>query len=237
MKSKLWKSVCFVIMTLSMPMPDTALADDVTKEEADTIDALIEELASPNDPKSLIRTSRYLTFPPDWNHKAQRQVSQAARSLVNKGRSAFPQMVARAGDNRFSFVSTSGNGAMSSRSVGYACGTILEVQLDVFETTGVRPSYFWTVVEGEGKGDVNRAKWWEERKDKSLFELQIESVEWAIEQHTQLRKDWRKKNVDKDDLKQLTEVIAANKKTLSKLQSTKQPIEPTVHPFKPDAHK
>lgn len=241
MKNKFWRSVRIVIMAVSVAMPQTAIAEEATKEEAAKINELIEELASPNDANRLIPTKQYLKFPPDWDHAAQGRVGQAATSLAKMGITAFPLLIEHASDERFSFVSKSGNGAMRAMPVGDACGRIIEVQLDVFEQIGIYPrmypSYFGSVVKDEdnpkAEGNDSLKKWWEERKDKSLVELQIESFEWAIEQQTQLLGEWKAdKRREKDDLKNLQQVIAENKNGLGKLRNTKQPIQRSVHPFK-----
>lgn len=240
-RHELWQAVCLVFMVASIPMPGTVLAEDVTPEEAAKIDELIEELASPNDPKKLIPLAQYLKFPPDWDHEGQARVYRAATSLVKKGRSAFPQLIAHAGDKRFSFVNKSGNGAMTPMSVGHACGRIIQVQLDVFDQIGIYPrmypSYFGTVASDKDNDDVKdeeKLKNWEEkRKDKTLVDLQVESIEWAIEQQTQLLAEWKTdKRRDTFDLKALRNIIADNKKTLKKLRTTMRPIEREGHPFK-----
>lgn len=225
-------------MAVSIPTPRTAIAEELTKEEAAKIEELIEELASSNDPKLLIPSGISLKTPPEWDHKAQARVSKAATSLVEKGPSAFPQLIAHARDKRFSFVNKSINDAMSKESVGKACERIIEVQVDVFEQIGIYPglypSYFWSVVLGDpdlnGEAEASLENWWKKRKDKSLVELQIESVEWAIQ--TELLGKWRNDKLHKDDLKGLRSILAENRKTLRKLESTKQPIEREVHPFK-----
>jgi len=214
-------------MTLSITMSTTVVfADELSKDEIAKIEELIEQLASTRDPTLETKRGTYL----------ENRVAEAATSLVQIGPAAFPQLVAHAGDKRFSFRYITGSGPTRVMSVGEACGRIIEVQVDVFDQISVypaNPSYFWTVVERDGKDPLFK-EWyegWKERKDKSLLGLQVESVEWAIEQQMELLKTWQKDKQLKKDADRLRKILAENRKLLKGLKTTGRAIERPGNPF------
>src|SRR5262249_32216573 len=105
------------------------------------------------------------------------------------GLAAFPNLVAHVGDDAYSMTGDTG-AATRNVSVGFACFFIIEQNL--------RPYQPWSKVKGterDPRGNPHRpdymahyklrdpksAKvWWEERKTKSLMELQTEVLVWII---------------------------------------------------------
>lgn len=210
-----------------------AAADELPKDETAKIEELIEALASTNKVETLKSNGKTLSYPPDWDAKAQVSVSKAASALVEMKETAFSQLVAHADDKRFSFIETSGNGAMSERPVGVACRRIMETQLDVFEQIGIYPRMYPSYFD-EVANDKNKIKeWWDERKGQSLVELQIESIEWAIEQQSRLLTKWQTDpEIERDDRTRLRTIVAKNETLLKKLRRTQKPIEHSGHPFR-----
>src|SRR5262249_47224906 len=101
-------------------------------------------------------------------------------------------------------------------SVGNACGEIIEHNIEVqWEKT---TSYY-----GEGgpkrlsfiEHCGNLDTWWRIRKDKSLAELQLESIEWVMKQkmpqYFKAEKEWQSS-------------LAEVKKMASQIRSTRKPI-------------
>lgn len=204
-----------LILSLSVA---AAWADDKNLGEKE-IKALIEKLASPNETPKL--DGQDAVYPPTYDRQAQIKVERAWQSLYELGLSTFPYLFQSIADKRYSYT-RDGGAADVNLSVGDQCRAILKSYLQPYGhqfTAGVsdprfvphRPSYFRNYDLDNPK---SAAKWWESRKEKSLRELQIETLEWVIAEEAKRPKDY----IDKER-EYLSDV-------LKKLKNGKEPLPP-----------
>ncbi|MBB6430953.1 hypothetical protein [Algisphaera agarilytica] len=124
--------------------------------------------------------SRVANYERIWNAKDQ---------LKSLGLNAFPALVNAIDDERYSYSGV--YAAWRNHSVGDACFFIIQSQVEYYgygyksrqaPSTGstapsfTKPSYLYAM------RNHGLEAWWEERKYLSLQELQIEALEWTIEQ-------------------------------------------------------
>jgi hypothetical protein len=113
--------------------------------------------------------------------------------------------------------------AVSGATVGNACRSIIACQLEVYERIdiypGAVPSYFRYVVSKDKKPD----EWWKSHEKLSLYEMQIEAVEWAISEQKEIAQAGKYRG-EEVDTKEFAVVIARNEKMLERLRTTQKPI-------------
>jgi len=164
-----------------------ALPRPVTR---DVCEKWVEQLASKTEPPFdegedgyVLRLPRGITE--SGLIKAQLPVREAFNSLSENLDVALPIVVKHIDDKRFSYVQEEpSNGVYFQVSVGSACRKLLDQQIAVYKPN-IR-----SIGGGKIAGEPPFAhkpefvgsdeKWWETRKNKSLVELQLEAVEWAI---------------------------------------------------------
>ncbi len=192
-------------------------ADDQAVVEK-KVKALIEQLASPNKAPDLTQLDP--KYPADFDYAAQRRVRSAIQQLSDMGTKAFPLLLEHAGDKRYSH--TGCTAICFNVTVGRTCFLIVQNNLEAYKHLDVvkkgdsredpaRPEY---AVFCKLKEPKTAASWWKTRQDKSLRELQIETLEWVISQE--------KKSPDEftpSELKNLREALKT-------LQARNEPITP-----------
>ncbi len=155
----------------------------LTEEE---IANLIDNLVSPN-PEPKERRGPELKLPKDFDREKQKIVRQARYKLKELGPTAFPSLIKRWDDKRYSLTMSVGiNGYMFNASVGQVCKDIVYDQ--------VQPFGMWPVTEDDPRGKPHRPgypyrhlgnqkdalAWCEKHKDKSLYEVQLMVLDWII---------------------------------------------------------
>lgn len=121
---------------------------------------------------------------PRMNRKHMEEVKQAYDKLAKNFEVALPALVAAAEDKRYShYQEEPGNGAYTSRTVGYACRDLIRRHVEIYgdrlkflDGTSVPRSIYFL----EAQGGVK--KWYADRKEDSLLEMQLEALAWAEEQ-------------------------------------------------------
>jgi hypothetical protein len=198
-----------------------------SKESNKAIGKLIQALASSNmAPK--------ITGPKDGEQRAsilngyegasQRKVLKAWQSLLDAGVKAFPALVEHANDHRYSCTLADPDGDCNA-SVGDVCQRILRNQID-------GPCYKLTRDYGPNTIQHRAAmqsgfyedlpKWWRERQNSTLAELQVESAGAALEvlkaeiQHT-----------DGRERAQLLETVRELDSLIRQIKASGRPIRPT----------
>jgi hypothetical protein len=150
----------------------------------DDIPALIEALASPNHFPRVLGPD--VIYPPGFDHKAQERVRKAEARLRQKGFEAVPYLMEHLEDARYSYSEFFGE--WHNHALGEVCFYIIEDLIDFYgfdyETREAadgkvmeKPSYLWSIAR-----DGRMQEWWKERKGRSLGELQLEALQWTIEQ-------------------------------------------------------
>jgi hypothetical protein len=154
----------------------------------------------------------------------QEKIRKAYNSLSDNIEVSLPVLVKHTDDDRFSYVyeDIGTSGVITKASVGWACYQIIEAHVEVYSKHVTKtdsasiprcPSFLL-----EECGGID--KWWEGRQKKTLAELQLEGVEWAL-------------RLEKPRLFKSNEEWAEAKKSLEKmaqrLRSRKKPIEVEAH--------
>jgi hypothetical protein len=158
------------------------------------IKALIDQLVSPN-PKPILldkgrETGKFgLEFrvPKGFDREKQKKVLEARAKLREIGPQAFPFLIARWKDERY--CTTVGNdlsGVYYNLSVEHVCGDIIRTQIQPYgyypaggdDPRGkpYRPTY-------PAKGlyaEKDVREWWEKNKTKTLYQMQMEALDWVI---------------------------------------------------------
>jgi hypothetical protein len=201
--------------------------DDHSKQVADKITAMVESLASPNKEPKLVEGPRDLgvrhcQLPAKYDMAAQKQIHDAWDQLVQKGLDAFPSLIGHLDDKRYC-TSAEFDDWWSNFTVGNICLQILTKNIEPWGRfmkgargpTDVRPSYADYHL---ATTDAAR-RWYAAHKGTSLREIQVEALEWTIDQESKRIRPRNKQDVDKQDLAHLRELLA-------KLRTSDRPLPP-----------
>lgn len=162
------------------------------------IKALIEQLVSPN-PKPIVnkRGVPSIDLPPGFDRKKQERVHLARSKLVELGPLAFPVLVESEKDERYSLTTCNDlSGWYNNESVGHVCRTIILDQL--------QPYGYWQDVGDDPRGKPHRPSypgqflnsqeaakaWWEKHKEKTLYQMQLEALDWIIAEEAKRPRDF-----------------------------------------------
>lgn len=175
-------------------LPCLATAQDkpvdkpVTREQCDAwVKQLVNRQAWP------YKEPYVLNSPRNSGDAAYQDVKAAYDLLAKNVVLALPSLVEGVGDKRYSYWQESTSGAYVPRSVGEACRELITFQVEVYrddlyllDDTGVPRTLHFIRNNGGHK------KWYESRKDKPLYDLQLEALDWALLQPADERVDSRK---------------------------------------------
>jgi hypothetical protein len=186
------------------------------------IKTLLDRLASPNpapttgeeDPK----VAPNAVWPRDYSDDKQKPVIDARFELRKLGTRAFPFLIERWDDKRYSLTVVNGlSGFYRNHTVGKVCRTIIYDQLQPYgywqatgrdpRTKAVRPRYPEMVLSSQAAAQ----RWWNKHKDKTLQQMQLEVLDWIIAEEA---KNQRKYSNDKDHLQQVRNTLATGEKPL-----------------------
>jgi hypothetical protein len=161
------------------------------------IRALIDKLISENPEPGKVKGLPGLDYGKDFDRSKQKVVHEAIFALKKMGPKAFPQLIERWGDKRFSLTMSVGiNGYMYTASVGEVCQDI------VFDQ--IQPIGIWPKTDDDPRGKPKRPgypsvylenrkdalEWCNKHKDKSLYEIQLMVIDWVIERESENPKDY-----------------------------------------------
>ena len=156
------------------------------------IKALVDRLVSPN-PKPITeeedpRVAPDLRLPPGFDREKQAPVLQAHSELGKLGIQAFPILIERWEDKRYSLTTSNAwSGFYRNRAVGKVCQTIIFDQLQPYGCVQENDRFG-----GQPKPPCPRypemilfsqeaaKQWWEKHKDKNLNQMQLEALDWVI---------------------------------------------------------
>ena len=181
---------------------------------------LVEGLVSPNTPiKCENRGDTVLSIPPHYNWKAQERIEEKRRVLFDHCEKALPFLIEGCTDARYSLTAPWQEGDAYSSCVGAICLEIIALHVEVFrEQIRFSDPQHWhqynfvpQLHSAIGKAVTDGRKkeiqdWWRERKHKSLYQLQIEAFDWAIEKRKEELKqlsDNRSRSEASDEIKSL----------------------------------
>jgi hypothetical protein len=165
-------------------------ADDQTISD-EQIEALVKDLVSPNKaPRTRGPSAQY---PPGYDRDAQQRVLRAFHELRDLAPRSFPFLFDHFDDKRYALTADSGD-VDRNYSVGELCRDILTSHLQSniwdhkeggtsFRRRPDEPDY---IAHYKLFQPSHATKWWEERKTRSLRDLQIEVLEWVLAEETKL---------------------------------------------------
>jgi hypothetical protein len=153
------------------------------------IEDLIEKLASKNEAPKQVRDRIRVEYPKDYDQKAQDVVKAARKELVAIGKDSMPVLVEHLNDKRYSM--TFATSVERNFTVGEVCAMILEEQVGDRMTYKMRmgadgqfhpfDGYFSRYYTAGRDTQAAFKAWWEENREKSLKEMQIDVLKWTIE--------------------------------------------------------
>jgi hypothetical protein len=145
--------------------------------------------------------------------EGQKEIRAAYNELSDNIEAALPVLVNRVSDKRFSYVYESGSGYYVKATVGYACRQIVTAHVEIYRkhATGVvltAPQCMHFIDDECGGFE----KWWKDREGKSLAELQLEGIVWAMSQEKPGYFTERQWAAAKKALEQMAKEIRVSKK-------------------------
>jgi hypothetical protein len=172
----------FLGLALVLALSQRGGADDSPQkgELAKKYRALVQRLVSPNkEPITENGDGGSVRFPTGYDVAAQKHIDAARRALHDNFDEALPFLVEALDDERYCMTIDWAEGdAYYNYSVGDVCRYVIRRWLEVYRDK----------ISFSGPGHWNRytyrpisKDWWQARKGRSLAELQIESIDWAIE--------------------------------------------------------
>lgn len=187
-----------------------------TSETALQYKAMIDQLASPNaKPKTHINGKPYkVRFPADYDDKSQELVDEARRSLNRDIAKALPFLIDGLNDKRYSMTIRWGEGdAYYNKTVGEICSEIISANLEVYrkEITFLGPQHWHQYT----FPNVNK-EWLAKNSSRTLIEMQLEAIDWAIEQRAK-----ENGRIDREDRAQEPKKLQAMR---DKLKESKEPL-------------
>jgi hypothetical protein len=199
-------------------------AAERAKREMEEAAKMVEAIANRNKPPRIVKRQKDLPqqfplYPKDYDWKEEERVRKALRKLYQDPSTAvWEALVQKAGDRRYCIIFYSGNsGDAEFYSMGNICHGLAYGRLcDVFEEhlPSFPPHGCPIHLEEVGR---DLPAWRKARKDKSLYQLQIEVCEMAIRELPKLdAKDLSVKGKAKARKKIEAEIM--------KLRRTKEPI-------------
>jgi hypothetical protein len=161
-------------MKTLLPLIVLTLGAFANAEEKE-IEALIEQLASPNAPLNPKGDPFNIPIPPGYDEKAQDQIERTVEELEKKGKAAFPHLIKHRNDRRY--CRSYPTSIMRDFTVGETCMEILYHQVDSFavrsEYKGM-PTYSGSVIFPDPVG------WWKIHSNMNVREIRIDALKWTI---------------------------------------------------------
>lgn len=145
------------------------------------VPGLIGALASPNTPPT-VGWPNEPRYPQGFDHAVQKRVLAARQALEEKGAAAFPDLIGRLSDARYSC--TASYAAWVNLTVGNVCGQIVEDQV-----VSRHDFSYKSRMGQDGRQHGHQSymgaqggleKWWSTHSTQSLREMKIEALQWAI---------------------------------------------------------
>ncbi len=167
---------------LGEPAPENKSENDAVRD----LDAMIDALSNRVNTAPQI-LGKVAEFSEEYDRDEQLRVWKVLRELKQRnGNALWPRLVAHYGDTRYAFTHFNGNGRTNNTTVGEICKLIgLDAPLHAYlchsplskpNINGKRRR----LVRGPFGRRNPSVDWYEKRKTKQLYELQIELCEWSI---------------------------------------------------------
>lgn len=187
------------------------------------IKTLLDRLVSPNPQPITGDEDRSVApgvrLPPGFDNPKQEKVHRARLQLEKFGSQAFPMLIERWDDKRYSLtVSNMLSGYYHNYTVGKVCQTMIYDH--------IQPYGYWQASRGDPRGKRTRPQypekflgskaaaqeWWEKHKDKSLDKIQLEAIDWVIAEEA--KEPEKFSDAERKRLQQIREKLTTDKKPL-----------------------
>jgi hypothetical protein len=202
------------VVAMSLILPSACVAQVIIEKEH--VESLIARLVSKNKPPKTRGQSA--VYPKRYDEASQEDVFLAYRELCELGPKSFPFIIPHLDDKRYS-LTADGGAADVNFTVGQLCFHAIDLQLQPYKTYSRgegdprnrprRPHYLAKL---SLKDPIESRKWIDSLENKSLLQLQIEVLDWVIEEES---KDRTKYSAVEHEWLQ---------ETLETLKSAKEPL-------------
>jgi hypothetical protein len=205
--------------------PATPTDESKKKLTEQEIKTMVDNLVSPN-PKPITgdddpKEAPEYRLPTGFDKEKQKLVRKAVDDLTGLGIRAFPFLIDRWADGRYCLTISEGlNGYCRNQTVGKTCQMIIFGQIQPYgywygiDSVGLkllwRPSYPNHFL--ASKEDAK--KWYEQHKSKTLFEIQLEALDWVIAEEAKDSKKYPEK--EREFLQKLRNDLVQNKKPITR---------------------
>lgn len=203
-----------LIALLVCPGPWSWAGEKPRSPSAQQIKALVAQLVSPN-PKPILKGDSW-RLPKGFDRDKQKKVHEAWAELRMIGPSAFPFLIENLDDDRYCMTVEISAG--DNLTVGQVCFEIIfeQIQPYGFRQKGVsdprtllpRPSYPEFL-----RSKKEARKWWEKSKHKTLYQMQLEALDWVIAEEAKRPRDFI--DAEKKYLQQLRKKLVKSGKAMS----------------------
>lgn len=181
-----WAVFLTVVLAARHSIADGPEAD-VKPLTAAECELLIEQLVNPSKPP--FTQSYVLKLPKGISqsdlYQKQKPIASAYNKLSANIEVALPFLAGRLADERFSYVYEDGiSGVYCCMTVGGVCRRIIDAHVNVYQKALTkydadgRSKSLWFI--DDECGGIE--KWWKDRQGRTLAELQLEEIEWAVRQ-------------------------------------------------------
>lgn len=174
---------------------------------------LVQKLVSPNkEAETRNRASGSVKFPDGYDIEVQKRIKAARQELHDHFDEALPYLIEALDDKRYCMTIDWADGdAYYNKSVGFICRNVIESQLEVYrDKIGFSGPRHWHQYDYKQISN----EWWQMRKGRSLVELQIEAIDWAIERREKENVTSDRRKDELSDLHALRDEIAKSGKPL-----------------------
>ncbi len=176
---------------------------------------LISQLASPNKaPTTKNGADSSIKFQLDYDVKAQQRIQAARQALYDDIENALPYLAQAFDDKRYCMTINWADGdAYYNESVGDICRDVVASRLEIYrDEIGFNDAAQWN----RYNFPITK-EWLEKRKGRSLAELQVEAIQWAIDRSRNESREWHRLS---------DEEIAALQKLRAAIAKSGKPAKP-----------
>jgi hypothetical protein len=208
--------VLVAFFVLASALPDSVRGQEtLAKEMRDRkYRQLIAHLVSPNKPPETGRTKDrregFVRFPQDYDKEAQARVNEARKALSDNFDEALPFLVEALDDQRYCMTIVVQEQFFQNYSVGQVCRNVIASHIEVYRDQ----LEFWNARHWRLYDYPISKEWWRERQERTVADLQLEAIDWAIAKR-QSDEIWTEKRESGiRALRKLREDLSETKKTL-----------------------
>lgn len=199
----------------------TVRTESVAKFSPESLAKLTDSLVNRNVVPTLVgrKDSHEPVFEKDYDWREQTRIQESIQILIDHVEDAWPALVQHLGDKRYC-LTVSMDGDAGNLSVGSVCEAIITANLCMLYG-GCLPDAAedlrWSLRFPDILYETSVKSWCEKRKNKQLWQLQIEVAEWVVQQV----KNCREEGLEDSDRR--TSVNALTTK-LRKTRESRKPV-------------